>query len=77
MSTYHCGVLVPRDIALQARRLAAVQAESATTIGIRPEHEVVTDDSPQWRGIVSHLEYLGSGTFLFATSLEIPSCACA
>lgn len=43
----------------------AAQAEGAVTIGVRPEHLVVTGDAPRWRGVVRHLEYLGSDTFLF------------
>jgi multiple sugar transport system ATP-binding protein len=43
----------------------AASAEGAATLGIRPEHLVLTDDAPKWRGLVRHLEYLGSDTFLF------------
>ncbi|WP_136416862.1 ABC transporter ATP-binding protein [Herbaspirillum sp. ST 5-3] len=43
------------------------QREGVATIGVRPEHIVVTDDAPKWMGIVRHVEYLGSDSYLFVT----------
>ncbi|SDX42754.1 sorbitol ABC transporter ATP-binding protein /mannitol ABC transporter ATP-binding protein [Albimonas donghaensis] len=36
----------------------------ATTIGVRPEHFVMSHESGQWRGKVGVAEHLGSDTFL-------------
>ena len=36
----------------------------ATTIGVRPEHFVMSHESGQWRGRVGVAEHLGSDTFL-------------
>jgi multiple sugar transport system ATP-binding protein len=47
---------------------AAARAEGAATLGIRPEHLMLTDDAPRWHGVVRHLEYLGSDSFLFVKS---------
>ena len=44
---------------------AAAQPDGAATVGVRPEHLVITSEAPRWRGVVRHLEYLGSDTFLF------------
>ena len=43
----------------------AARAEGASTLGMRPEHIDVTDQAPRWRGVVRHLEYLGSDSYLF------------
>jgi len=43
---------------------AAKQA-GAATIGIRPEHIVVTRDGDGWEGTVNVAEHLGSDTFLY------------
>jgi multiple sugar transport system ATP-binding protein len=39
--------------------------DGAATIGIRPEHLIVTADEPRWTGAVRHAEHLGSDTFLY------------
>lgn len=44
------------------------QREGVTTLGVRPEHLVVTDDAPRWLGTVRHVEYLGSDSYLFVTA---------
>jgi multiple sugar transport system ATP-binding protein len=44
---------------------AEASREGATTIGIRPEHIDVTTDKPRWKGLIRHMEYLGSDTFIF------------
>jgi multiple sugar transport system ATP-binding protein len=41
----------------------------AATIGIRPEHLVVTRDGDGWRGTVAAAEHLGSDTFLY---IDVP-----
>jgi multiple sugar transport system ATP-binding protein len=41
----------------------------AATIGIRPEHIVVTRDGNGWRGTVAAAEHLGSDTFLY---IDVP-----
>jgi multiple sugar transport system ATP-binding protein len=44
---------------------SAAQAEGAKTLGVRPEHLVLSRESPRWTGRVRHLEYLGSDSYLF------------
>jgi len=44
---------------------AAAEKLSASTIGIRPEHIRVVPAGGEWSGKVSHLEKLGSDTFLY------------
>lgn len=44
---------------------ASAQREGAATLGVRPEHLVVTSHEPKWSGTVRHLEYLGSDSYLF------------
>ena len=39
--------------------------DGAATLGVRPEHLVLTQDSPRWRGTVRHVEYLGADSYLF------------
>ncbi len=39
--------------------------DGAATLGVRPEHLVLTTDSPRWRGTVRHVEYLGADSYLF------------
>ncbi len=39
--------------------------EGAATIGIRPEHLVLTSEDARWTGRVRHAEHLGSDTFLY------------
>ena len=39
----------------------------AETIGVRPEHIVVTSDGSGWKGVVSVAEHVGSDTFLYVT----------
>jgi multiple sugar transport system ATP-binding protein len=42
----------------------AAEAQSAQTIGIRPEHISVSSSEGQWKGKVGVSEHLGSDTFL-------------
>ncbi|BCP54487.1 sugar ABC transporter ATP-binding protein [Kaistia sp. 32K] len=44
---------------------AAAEKLGATTIGIRPEHIRVVPAGGEWSGKVSHLEKLGSDTFVY------------
>ena len=44
------------------------QREGVATLGVRPEHLVLTDDRPKWTGKVRHLEYVGSDSYLFVTT---------
>jgi multiple sugar transport system ATP-binding protein len=39
--------------------------EGATTLGVRPEHLQLASQAPTWTGMVRHMEYLGSDSFLF------------
>jgi multiple sugar transport system ATP-binding protein len=39
--------------------------EGAKTIGIRPEHLLMTNETPRWTGSVRHAEHLGSDTYLY------------
>ncbi len=39
----------------------------ATTIGVRPEHMTVSEDSGRWTGTVKVAEHVGSDTFLYVT----------
>ena len=41
--------------------------EGAHTIGVRPEHLVLTEQDPRWTGTVRHIEYLGADSYLFVT----------
>ena len=43
---------------------APAKAESATTIGIRPEHMALSSSEGLWKGTVTVAEHLGSDTFL-------------
>ncbi len=43
---------------------AYAQGLGADTIGIRPEHVLLSTESGDWKGRVSHAEHLGSDTFL-------------
>jgi multiple sugar transport system ATP-binding protein len=40
------------------------QKDGATTLGVRPEHIVLSTDSGSWQGTVGVAEHLGSDTFL-------------
>lgn len=44
---------------------AVAKREGATTIGVRPEHLIITNEAPKWTGVVRHVEYLGSDSYLF------------
>ncbi|WP_415183806.1 ABC transporter ATP-binding protein [Phaeovulum sp.] len=44
---------------------AEAEKHSATTIGIRPEHIVVSPSDGQWKGRVGMSEHLGSDTFFY------------
>jgi multiple sugar transport system ATP-binding protein len=44
---------------------AAAEKLGATTIGIRPEHIRVVPAGGEWQGKISHLEKLGSDTFVY------------
>ncbi|TWD46068.1 multiple sugar transport system ATP-binding protein [Agrobacterium vitis] len=43
---------------------AVASRYSATTIGVRPEHFVLSEDGDAWRGTVTVAECLGSDTFI-------------
>ena len=45
----------------------AAEKLDATTIGIRPEHIRVVPAGGAWQGRISHLEQLGSDTFVYVT----------
>jgi multiple sugar transport system ATP-binding protein len=40
----------------------------ATTLGVRSEHLRIVDDQPRWRGVIKHLEYLGSDCYLLVST---------
>jgi multiple sugar transport system ATP-binding protein len=40
----------------------------AATIGIRPEHMVLSRDSGEWRGKIVHVEHLGADTIVYLES---------
>jgi multiple sugar transport system ATP-binding protein len=42
--------------------------EGAKTLGIRPEHIRIATDSPRWSGVVRHVEYLGSDSYLYVNT---------
>jgi multiple sugar transport system ATP-binding protein len=44
--------------------------EGACTLGVRPEHLVLTSDSPKWVGTVRHLEYLGCDSYVFVKTKD-------
>ncbi len=46
---------------------AAAAEFDATTIGVRPEHVSVAQDSGRWTGVVKVAEHVGSDTFLYVT----------
>ena len=48
----------------------AAAAHQASTIGIRPEHLTVSQESGQWEGRVSVAEHLGSDTFLHVQTAD-------
>jgi multiple sugar transport system ATP-binding protein len=39
--------------------------EGVSTLGVRPEHLVLTNENPKWTGVVRHFEYVGSDSYLF------------
>lgn len=43
---------------------AGVERYQAHTVGIRPEHLIVSDSEGEWEGVVGVSEHLGSDTFL-------------
>ena len=47
---------------------AVAKAQGCETIGIRPEHVIVSKDSGDWQGRVTVAEHLGSDTFLHVAS---------
>jgi multiple sugar transport system ATP-binding protein len=44
---------------------AFASSQGAVTLGVRPEHLVLTNTSPHWTGVVRHVEYLGADSYLF------------
>jgi multiple sugar transport system ATP-binding protein len=44
---------------------ATAQTAGARTLGVRPEHLRLTNESPRWTGTVRHVEYLGSDSYIF------------
>ena len=49
----------------------ATAAFNAATIGVRPEHISVSQDSGNWTGTVKVAEHVGSDTFLYVAVDEI------
>jgi multiple sugar transport system ATP-binding protein len=49
---------------------AAAEALGAHTLGIRPEHLVADAKAGTWHGEVSHVEHLGSDTFVY---VDVPA----
>jgi multiple sugar transport system ATP-binding protein len=46
-------------------------AHGAHTLGIRPEHIAADRNQGQWRGEISHVEHLGSDTFIYVDVPQI------
>ncbi|MEM7775533.1 MAG: ABC transporter ATP-binding protein [Pseudomonadota bacterium] len=46
---------------------AAAAEHGAATIGVRPEHMIISRDAGNWNGVVTVAEHLGSDTFLHVT----------
>ncbi len=44
---------------------AFASSQGAATLGVRPEHLVLTHENPYWTGVVRHVEYLGADSYLF------------
>lgn len=44
---------------------AAAEAYGAHTLGIRPEHLLMVESGGTWQGEVTHVEHLGSDTFVY------------
>jgi multiple sugar transport system ATP-binding protein len=44
---------------------AAAHELYAGALGVRPEHLILDDEAPRWRGCVRHLEFLGADSYLF------------
>jgi len=50
---------------------AAAGEPGVATLGIRPEHMVVSRDSGRWSGTVSVAEHVGSDTFLYVSADKV------
>ncbi len=46
---------------------AEAAKHEAHSIGIRPEHMIVSRESGPWKGTIGVAEHLGSDTFLYVT----------